>query len=178
MRSVAEKSIKYSLQQSPQQHFEDTLQLTRYTMALRNPGASFVTLRWHNDLRGCIGSLQAQKMLVIDIIQNARSAAFFDPRFPPITQKEFTEIDISLSVLNPPQAISFTSEHDLLQQIQPGIDGLILEEDNRQGTFLPSVWETLPDVKSFLQHLKQKAGLPMDYWSNRIKCARYTTDTF
>jgi len=171
-------SIEYSLTHSPQKHVESTLQVDNYPASLRTPRACFVTLTIHDNLRGCIGSLEAEQLLIIDVIQNARKAAFFDPRFPPVTLTELTKLRIQLSVLSQPQAMNFTSEPDLLRQIQPGVDGLILEDINHRATFLPSVWDTLPDAVSFLQHLKQKAGFSTDYWSNTIKCARYTVNSF
>jgi len=178
LHTIAKESIDYSLQYSPKKPIEDCAQLSSYSASLQSLGASFVTLTIQDKLRGCIGSLEANQPLVIDVMQNARSAAFFDPRFPPVTQLEFNKLTIQLSVLSLPQAMSFTSEKDLLRQIQPGIDGLVLEDGNHRATFLPSVWETLPDANAFLRHLKQKAGVSMDYWSDTITCARYTTECF
>jgi len=103
-------------------------------------------------------------------------AAFRDPRFPPLAADEFDELDIHLSILTPAEPVSFTSEQELITQLQPGIDGLILEEGHRRGTFLPSVWEQLPEPQQFLRHLKQKAGLSPDYWSENIRISRYRTE--
>ena len=138
--------------------------------------ATFVTLQKHGQLRGCIGMLTAVRPLVEDIAENAFFAAFKDPRFPPLTAQELEDLDIHLSILSPSEPMIFSSEQDLVSQIQPNIDGLILQEGHLRGTFLPSVWEQLPDPKQFLQHLKQKAGLPPDYWSNTVKIYRYTTE--
>lgn len=135
--------------------------------------ATFVTLQKHGQLRGCIGILAASRPLVVDIAENAFSAAFQDPRFPPLAARELDDLEIHLSILTPAEPIEFSSEQDLLSQLQPTIDGLILQEGNRRGTFLPSVWEQLPDPKQFLRHLKQKAGLPSDYWSETVKVYRY-----
>jgi AmmeMemoRadiSam system protein A len=138
--------------------------------------ATFVTLQIHHQLRGCIGMLEAVRPLVEDIAENAFLAAFKDPRFPPLANDEFNELEIHLSILTPAEPVVFTTEQDLITQLQPGLDGLILEEGRRRGTFLPSVWEQLPDPEQFLQHLKQKAGLPSDYWSESIEIYRYQTE--
>lgn len=138
--------------------------------------ATFVTLNKHQQLRGCIGVLEAFRPLAEDIAENAFRAAFKDPRFPPLTADEFDELEIHLSILTPAEPILFTSEQDLITQLQPGIDGLILEENHLRGTFLPSVWEQLPEPAQFLRHLKQKAGLPPDYWSENIRVYRYRTE--
>ena len=138
--------------------------------------ATFVTLQKHGQLRGCIGMLTAVRPLAEDIAENAFCAAFKDPRFPPLTAQELADLDIHLSILSPSEPMTFSSEEDLVSQIHPNIDGLILQEGHLRGTFLPSVWEQLPDPKQFLQHLKQKAGLPPNYWSNTLKIYRYATE--
>jgi AmmeMemoRadiSam system protein A len=145
---------------------------------LSAPGASFVTLHRHGQLRGCIGSLEPHQPLATDVAQNAFSAAFRDPRFPPLTRHELDGLTLDISVLGTPEAITFSSEQDLLRQLRPGTDGLILEERGRRGTFLPSVWESLQQPAEFLRHLKLKAGLPADYWSDDIQVWRYTTESF
>lgn len=140
--------------------------------------ATFVTLETDHRLRGCIGVLEAIRPLVVDVARNAFAAAFEDPRFPPLTRGELPRLHIHLSVLSPPTALHFSSEADLLGQIRPGVDGLILEDRGRRGTFLPSVWEELPDPERFLGHLRQKAGLPAGHWSDSLRVSRYTTETF
>lgn len=137
--------------------------------------ATFVTLKKSGQLRGCIGSLTARRPLCEDIAENAFAAAFRDHRFSAVTEDEIDDIDISISLLTAPEPVSFTSEEDLLAQLQPGQDGLILSAGANRGTFLPSVWEDLPDSASFLAHLKLKAGLPADYWSGNMKIERYNT---
>ena len=122
--------------------------------------------------------LEAYQPLINDVAENAFKAAFNDPRFPPLNAEEFTDLTIHVSVLGKPEAIAFTDENDLLQQIRPGIDGLILEDGHHRGTFLPSVWESLPTAREFLRHLKQKAGLDTDYWSDTLRISRYTTQSF
>lgn len=149
-----------------------------YPASLTEQRASFVTLTREGALRGCIGSLQAYRMLVEDVAGNAFAAAFRDPRFPPLQQEEFDALDIQVSVLNTPEPVAFANEQELLENLRPGIDGLILEENNARGTFLPSVWESLPRPEEFLNHLKMKAGLPAGYWSDSVQIWRYTTESF
>ena len=140
--------------------------------------ATFVTLTIGGQLRGCIGMLEAVRPLAEDVAENAHAAAFEDPRFPPLTKTEFKKLEIHISVLSPPEKLEFSSEVDLLSKIRPGIDGLILQEGFRRGTFLPSVWEELPEKELFWAHLKLKAGLPADYWSDSLQVFRYTTEYF
>lgn len=140
--------------------------------------ATFVTLTIGGRLRGCIGMLEACRPLAEDVAANAVAAAFEDPRFKPLTKKEFEKLEIHISVLSPPEEMTFSSEADALNQIRPGIDGLILRDGFYRGTFLPSVWEELPGKADFWAHLKNKAGLPADYWSDTIRVFRYTTEYF
>lgn len=154
------------------------VQLSDFEHELQLQRACFVTLHKGSQLRGCIGSLQAHRPLVVDVSENAYAAAFKDPRFSPLQQSEIDKISISISVLTPSTDIQFSSENDLLNQIRPGIDGLILAEGYHQGTFLPSVWEQLEKPEDFLNHLKVKAGLPADYWSDQILVSRYQTESF
>lgn len=149
-----------------------------YSSALQANGAAFVTLHINGKLRGCIGSLQAYRPLVEDIAEHAFDAAFRDPRFPSLGSDEFQPLHIHIEVLNPAEPIQFDSEDDLLAQLRPGIDGLILTESFHKGTFLPTVWESLATPEEFLNHLKQKAGLSMHYWSDNIEVERYTTESF
>jgi AmmeMemoRadiSam system protein A len=138
--------------------------------------ATFVTLTIQSELRGCIGTLTAVRALAEDIAQNAFAAAFKDPRFPPLAENELARLNIHLSLLTPAELLSFSSEDELLSLLVPFEDGLILEDGARRGTFLPFVWESLPEPRIFLQHLKMKAGLPRDYWSDTLKISRYHTE--
>jgi AmmeMemoRadiSam system protein A len=179
----AQKSIVLKLARASIEHGLQTgrplsIELNAYESALTNQAASFVTLERHGQLRGCIGMLEAKRPLAQDIVENAFAAAFRDPRFPPMSAEEFKDLDLHISILSPAEAIIFNSEQDLIAQLKPGIDGLILQEGYRRGTFLPSVWEQLPNPNQFLRHLKQKAGLPADYWSDKLKAHRYNTETF
>lgn len=174
LREIALQAIKYGLEQ--ENHLP--VDTSRYPRSLQNLGASFVTLNRNGQLRGCIGTLEAHQPLVNDVAYNAYAAAFNDPRFPALTEDELDDLELHVSVLTPAEPMEFNSEEDLLAQIRPGIDGLVLEDGFHRGTFLPAVWESLPDKITFLRHLKQKAGLPPDYWSSTIKVSRYITESF
>ena len=154
-----------------------TVRPTDYPESLRPLRATFVTLHVDEKLRGCIGTLEARRTLVEDVVSNAYGAAFRDTRFPTLTWPEYECLDIHISILSLPEPVQFSSEADLLAQLRPQVDGLILEEGAYHGTFLPSVWEQLPEPREFLRHLKHKAGLPPDYWSSRIRVQRYTTES-
>lgn len=149
-----------------------------YSPALCARRAAFVTLHELGTLRGCIGHLEAVAPLVRDVADNAFAAAFRDPRFPPVTADELGLLHIEISVLTPAEPLSFDSEADLLARIVPGRDGLILVDGPFRGTFLPSVWESLPEPQEFLRHLKRKAGLPADHWSDGVRVSRYRTESF
>jgi len=140
--------------------------------------ASFVTLKRNGELRGCIGSLAPVSSLVEDVARNAFAAAFRDPRFPPLAVAELETLEIGVSVLGPTEPVKFGSEAELLGMLRPGMDGLVLQDGRHRGTFLPAVWESLPQPADFLYHLKQKAGLPGDYWSETLEIERYTTESF
>ena len=141
---------------------------------LGQPGACFVTLHRGGELRGCIGTIQAHRPLVEDVQKNARAAAFDDPRFPSLEAAELTGLSLEVSLLSDPEPMDFRSEEDLIRQMRPGVDGLILEHGYHRGTFLPAVWRSLPEAELFLRHLKTKAGLPEDFWSPEIVVHRYT----
>lgn len=145
---------------------------------LLQPGATFVTLRKDGQLRGCIGSLSAARALGRDVASNARAAAFDDPRFPKLTREEWPSCALEVSLLSAPKPIRFADEADLHAQIRAGEDGLILECDGKRATFLPQVWESLPDKRRFLQELLAKAGLPEDTRLARCKIWRYRVRKF
>ena len=143
---------------------------------LDEPGATFVTLRRHGDLRGCIGSLEADRALRVDVARNARAAALHDPRFEPLAEIELEGLSIEVSLLSRPQALDFRDEHDLLQQLAEAREGVVLEAGRCRSTFLPQVWEQLPDARDFLRHLKAKAGLAPDHWATDIRVSRYSVE--
>jgi AmmeMemoRadiSam system protein B/AmmeMemoRadiSam system protein A len=145
---------------------------------LQEKGASFVTLHKDGHLRGCIGSPIAWRPLGEDVADNAVRAAFSDPRFPPMGADEMFRVKLSLSLLTPPEPMRFGSEEDLLAQLRPRIDGLIIEDQGRHALFLPAVWEQLPDPADFLAHLKHKAGLAPDHWSAEFRASRFTANEY
>ena len=171
---VARSSIRHGLDRGSRLEIDPA----DYPAALQAQRASFVTLHLEDELRGCIGHLEAVEPLVADVADNAFSAAFKDPRFPALRAAELAGLHIHISVLSPAEPMQFHSEADLLRQLRPGVDGLILEDGWARGTFLPSVWESLPEPREFLTHLKRKAGLPMSHWSDRLRIYRYTTESF
>jgi hypothetical protein len=148
-----------------------------FAPALAEQRASFVTLNLSGRLRGCMGTLEARRALVLEVVEMAHAAAYRDPRFPPLGVEEFDRIELHISVLSRPEPVAFASEAELLGQLRPGIDGLILSERHARGTFLPSVWEQLPEPREFVARLKQKAGLSRDHWSDAIRVERYTTES-
>jgi len=145
---------------------------------LMQPGATFVTLTQGGQLRGCIGTLEAHLPLVDDLEHNARAAAFHDPRFSPLSKEELDYTRVEVSILSSPVPMQFQTEADALAQLRPGVDGVILESGWRRATFLPQVWEQLPDPREFMAQLKRKAGLASDYWSDDVRLSRYTVEKF
>lgn len=141
---------------------------------LQAPGATFVTLNADEQLRGCIGTLEAHRPLIDDVTANAVAAAFRDPRFKPLLHDEFSEIDIEVSLLSAMEMLRWDDEDHALAQLRPGIDGVVLHYGHHRSTFLPQVWEQLADRTEFIAQLKYKAGLPPDFWSNELKLSRYT----
>ncbi|MGE0384607.1 MAG: AmmeMemoRadiSam system protein A [Gammaproteobacteria bacterium] len=144
--------------------------------ALRDIRASFVTIEIESQLRGCIGTLEAHRPLAVDVAHNAHAAGFRDPRFAPLSAPEFERIELHISVLTPPEPLPVADEADLLASLRRGIDGLILEDGRHRATFLPAVWDSLPDRREFLAHLKRKAGLPPNHWSRSIRFLRYEAE--
>ena len=142
---------------------------------LQEAGACFVTLHHQGNLRGCIGTLLAHRPLVEDVQGNSRAAAFSDPRFPPLQVRELADLAIEVSLLSDLEPLEFASEQDLIRQLRPQVDGLLLEHGIHRGTFLPAVWRSLPESRLFFNKLKIKAGLPEDFWSPQLKLRRYTT---
>ena len=171
---VARRSIEHGLANGQRL----TVTASDFDPELQAVGASFVTLHSHGQLRGCIGHLEAVQPLIVDVAENAFAAAFRDPRFPPLQRDEWADVDIHLSLLTRPEPMRFDDESDLIAQIRPGEDGLILQDGPNRGTFLPSVWESLPDPVQFLTHLKHKAGLAANHWSDRVEVYRYRTESF
>ena len=134
-------------------------------------GASFVTLKLNGKLRGCIGSVYPTKPLILDIIYNAKNAAFQDPRFEPLSIDELENLELSVSILSSIEKIEFKDERDLLSKIYPY--GIIIVERNKRAVYLPIVWEQLPDREIFLNSLKEKAGLPPNYFSKSLEAYKF-----
>lgn len=141
---------------------------------LDEPAATFITLTQQGVLRGCVGSLEAKRALRRDVSANAYAAAFRDSRFAPLSPREYTFTDIEVSLLSPLEAIEFSTEQQAYDELRSGVDGVVFEYGARRSTFLPQVWEQLPEPHQFLAHLKQKAGLPAGFWDGEIKLWRYT----
>ncbi len=158
------------------QHFGLPTQPVALADGLNAPGATFVTLTEQGYLRGCIGSLAARRPLREDVVQNARAAAFCDPRFPPLTAAEVAKIKIEVSRLSSLHPLRFRDEADALAQLRPAIDGLVFECGKHRSTFLPQVWDELPQPRQFLAQLKRKAGLDDDFWSLDVTLARYCVE--
>ncbi len=153
-----------------------SVDLREYPSTLIAPAATFVTLYKNHEMRGSTGMLEAILPLAEDIAENAFSAAFKDPRFQPVEKHEIAELDIHLAILSDPMQLYVDSEKELMDVIRPGIDGVIVKEGPHHGNFLPNQWQQLPSKKDFLRHLKSKAGLPPDYWSDSIEFFSYTTE--
>ena len=171
--ALADRSIRYTLDHGTALR----LDLENEPDALRAQGASFVTLKTANkQLRGCIGSPIAHRALGLDVCENAYRAAFKDPRFNPVSADEYPALRLSISVLSPQAPMTIKDEADLLRQLRPGIDGLVIADGGRRALFLPSVWEQLPTPAQFLGHLKRKAGMTEDHWSPGFKANRFIAE--
>lgn len=140
--------------------------------------ATFVTVYLGGALNGCIGSLDARRPVAADIAHNAHRAAFSDPRFPPITAETLDEVTVHLAILGALEPLVADDEADLIAQVRPGIDGIVLEDGRRRGTFLPAVWKKLPEPTQFLHFLKQKAGFQPDEWPETMKIYRFEVEEF
>jgi len=146
---------------------------------LAAPGASFVTLMLHGRLRGCIGTLQAVLPLAEDVILRASSAARDDPRFPPVSEPELAELQIEISVLSAPRPLDYSSPQQLLERLRPQVDGVVLAHGRQRATFLPQVWERVPDPVQFIEMLCSKAGLPADAWRTLpLEISTYQVESF
>lgn len=174
LHELARASIELALRQGQLVPYAGELNDPR----LYRPSASFVTLHVGTELRGCCGTIEPSRPLSEDVWNNAWASAFADPRFPPLTSDEWADTNVQISVLSEPERLVVRSEAELLQVLRPGRDGLILQFGSRRSTFLPAVWEQLPDPARFVRHLKLKAGWPADYWLADMEAWRYTTESF
>ena len=171
---LARKTIADACRQSSPPEVEQH----SYPAVFMEHRATFVTLQKNNDLRGCIGSLQAHRPLIEDVVHNAFAAALRDFRFHPVAETELDDISVEISILSPATAMDVHSEEELLEQLRPDIDGLLITSSGRSATFLPQVWEQLPDPGQFLNHLRRKAGMADNEWPDDMKCLRYTCMKF
>lgn len=171
---IAGRSIEYGLSYD----CPAPVQLGDYAETLTELGASFVTLKKSGELRGCVGTLERYQPLIEDVSYHAYSAAFRDTRFSPVTDQEVVFLEIHISVLSVPEAIPCASENELIQLLRADTDGLVLQEGSHRATFLPAMWETLPDKEDFIRQLKIKAGLAPNYWSAHMQCFRYQVQEF
>lgn len=145
---------------------------------LDDPGAVFVTLSSDGRLRGCIGSIEPHRSLREDVVRNACAAAFHDPRFPPLPAQEVPHVRIEVSLLSDTEPIPFGSRRELLGRVRPGVDGVVLAWHGHRATFLPQVWEQLPEPEDFLEHLLHKAGLPVFFWEPDLAARRFTVTSW
>jgi AmmeMemoRadiSam system protein A len=155
---------------------ENLAHLVKKFPTLNKKGASFITLTKKGQLRGCIGSLVAHRPLVQDLLSNGFSAAINDPRFPAVTKQELAELKVEVSLLSEPEPLLYRDGEDLLTLLKPGIHGVILQKGSHRSTFLPQVWDQIPDPVTFLSHLCQKAGLSGDCWKNNPQISTYTVE--
>ena len=146
----------------------DALDLKHFSITLQENGASFVTLTKHGALRGCIGTLEAYQPLVMDVQEHAIAAATQDYRFARVKPEELADLHIEISRLTPPSKLSYQEPHELITSLHPGVDGVILSDGSRRATFLPQVWEKLPDPEDFLSQLCLKMGAMPNLWQKRL----------
>ena len=161
--NLARRSIELAVNQRPLPQ----LNLEDYSPPLREISSSFVTLMIRGELRGCIGALEPYQPLVQDVCEHAAAAALEDYRFSPLTPAEVPLIEIEISRLTPPQPMEYKNPQDLLNCLRPNIDGVVLRDGHRRSTFLPQVWEKLPDPAAFLSQLCQKMGAPANLWRRK-----------
>lgn len=173
--NLAREAIIRAVDQLPQQKMD----LDLLPEALKADGAAFVTLTKNNKLRGCIGALEAYQPLALDVREHAIAAALEDYRFPPVTSDEVVSILIEISRLTHPQPLEYTNSKALIQALRPGVDGVILADGSRRATFLPQVWEQLPNPEDFLAHLCHKMGASPDAWLRKhLSVSIYQVEEF
>jgi AmmeMemoRadiSam system protein A len=171
---VARTAIEYGLSHADAPDVDPAL----YSAELQAEGASFVTLHRAGQLRGCMGALQASRPLVHDVSHNAWRSSTADPRFSPLRREEFTDLEIHISVLSPLSPFPVSSRKQLMRNLRPKIDGLVLRDRGATATFLPSVWDQLETPERFVAELLHKAKLDRNHWSDTIEFERYTVENF
>lgn len=171
--NIAQTSIKYGLEFGEQLVIKNE----EYSKELQKLRAVFITLKCDGNLRGCTGTLEPIMPLANAVAHSAYNSAFHDHRFPPVENEEFNDLNISISILSPKEEMRFVNQEDLLSQIRPRTDGLVVEYNGQRGTLLPSVWDDITNKQDFLNTVKQKAGFERDFWSDNMRVMRYTTHT-
>ncbi len=172
---VGERAIDMLIEQGAELQVDPST----FDLSLQKAAASFVTLRRADgSLRGCMGSSQAIRPLVCDVAANAFAAASRDPRFSMLTSQERQGLQMSISVLSSLQPLKVLNTEDLVDQLRPGADGLLLVDGTRRGTLLPAVWDVITDPECFVTEVKAKAGWAPDYWSATLEAFRYTAQSF
>jgi hypothetical protein len=166
-RQILLELARRSIESASRKRTSPKIRLEDYSPRLQQHAASFVTLTIQEALRGCIGSLQAFQPLVLDVVEHASAAAVEDYRFSPISPSEVQMISIEISVLTHPEVLIYSDTEDLKSKLRPGIDGVILKDGRMRATFLPQVWQQLPENDDFLSHLCAKMGAPNDHWKNK-----------
>jgi len=173
--NLARESIKLGVAEKPPLE----LKLDEYSQILQENGASFVTLTKFGVLRGCIGTLTPYQPLVQDVCEHAVAAALMDYRFPPLQLSELNDIVIEISRLSVPRKIDYGNYSELSKKIRPGVDGVVIEDGINRATFLPQVWEKLPEIEDFLSHLCQKMGASPELWKNKkLQVSIYQVEEF
>ena len=158
---------------------DSTLDHASLSPLLQEQGASFVTLTYKGNLRGCVGALEPYQSLAEDVHEHAIAAAFDDYRFPPVQEKELKDIEIEISYLTRPKLLKYENPVDLLKLIRPNIDGVVLRDGMRRATFLPQVWEKIPDPEEFLEELCMKMGAQPDLWrKKKLDVLTYQVEEF
>lgn len=166
-RQILLELARRSIESASRKRKSPKIRLEDYSQRMQQHAASFVTLTIQGALRGCIGTLQAYQPLVLDVVDHAAAAAIEDYRFTPISPSEVQMISIEISVLTQPEELNYADAADLKLKLRPGIDGVILKDGRMRATFLPQVWEQLPEKEDFLSHLCAKMGAPIDHWKNK-----------
>jgi AmmeMemoRadiSam system protein A len=177
--TLARHTIMQELGQSASPEESGMLRAGLNDEGLQSHCGTFVTLKRHGRLRGCIGTLTATESIVAGIRRNAVNAAFHDPRFSPLDTKEMADTEIEVSVLTEPRPLEYSDDSDLIKKLRVNVDGVILRKDYAGATFLPQVWEQLPRAEDFLGHLCMKAGLPNDAWrTSKLEIMTYQVQYF
>ncbi len=167
---IAAQTVAYSIKNA----HPPSLDITSFPKELQEKRATFVTLNKNGNLRGCIGTVQAYQALIADVVENAFKAAMKDPRFSPIELEEASELKISISLLSPVEKMFFSDAADFINQLRPKVDGLVISDQGKRSLFLPQVWDKIPEKLEFVRQLKQKAGLPSNYWGDTLQAWRFT----